>query len=161
MSRRMLFCLQTRADWEQCRRAHNMLERRSPSNFSRPTARHRRRYGSPILSSAAAASFLLAIVLRASYERSVAAQPVGDDDGGGGGGASYPGCDGDIALIGDSLCDFDLNIDACGFDGGDCCELCFPYQFHCTSNNYRWLSLSFNSSVEQRTGKRIRAVPSA
>ncbi|CAN0262690.1 unnamed protein product, partial [Scytosiphon promiscuus] len=34
----------------------------------------------------------------------------------------YPDCDGDIALVGDSLCDFDLNVDACGFDGGDCCE---------------------------------------
>lgn len=34
----------------------------------------------------------------------------------------FPDCEGEVDFIGDALCDFQLNVAACGYDGGDCCE---------------------------------------
>lgn len=141
-----------------------MTATRSPPIVCRPTAR-RRRHSSPITSSAVAASFLLTVLLRGRGEGGVAAQSAGDDDSGGSGdgngGASYPDCDGDVTLVGDALCDFDLNVAACGFDGGDCCE-CELY--HLRRSNNTWLfrpSLGVLISAEVRTGKVVRALPPA
>lgn len=71
-------------------------------------------------------SWCCILLLRHNAGRVVAQSSLGDDD-------SVTDSDDDASansdcdisssgMIGDALCDFDLNVAACGFDGGDCCE---------------------------------------
>lgn len=50
----------------------------------------------------------------------------------------YPGCQGDIQLIGNGNCDDIANNNAaCGYDGGDCCECtCEDSWYGCGYNSY-------------------------
>lgn len=59
--------------------------------------------------------------------------------------AEHPNCGGDLSSYGDSLCDPENNNEACGWDGGDCCDCTceghkclftiFTTGFNCTDPN--------------------------
>ncbi|CAN0138926.1 unnamed protein product, partial [Ectocarpus fasciculatus] len=101
-----------------------------------PMARRRHRAG-PVRFVASRAwgvvgAFVVLLLRRSAWEGGGGGVAAQGDDGSGDDSnddgstsapaALYPDCGFDMALVGDSLCDLDINVAECGYDGGDCCE---------------------------------------